>query len=89
MRALPLLAAAVCCLLTGTPSQAQTFVGVRSGYYALAQGGQIEQLFQGYVDSSKFNAGTAGLQAVHYFSPNLAADAASVSRSGRLPWSRR
>jgi hypothetical protein len=66
---LPLLA-----LAGAVPASAETFVGVRAGYYGLAQGGEVEDLFQGLVEASSFNAGTVGVRGVHYFTPNVAAE---------------
>jgi hypothetical protein len=53
---------------------AESFVGLRSGYYALVQGDEIRDLFQGLVKGSEFNAGSIGLHVAHYFTQNLAVE---------------
>lgn len=73
IRALRLLPALLALLATSAMGQSENFVGFRAGYYGLAGGGDLEDMFQGLVEPSEFNGGTAGLFAVHYVTPNLAA----------------
>jgi outer membrane protein with beta-barrel domain len=72
-RSLGLLAA--CALvLAAAPARSQSLVGVRTGYYALLRGGEIRSLFQDLVTAGDFSAGSAGVFAAHYFTPNFGAE---------------